>query len=198
MRKILLLLLSVALSWNASAQLSKRSYSWDWSIGHPIGALSDFIDATSVRGFSFAYQAPLTDNQSIGIELGWNVFYQEFDYVSYTDGTATISGAQYRYLNSYPVVLAWQYHFQPEENFDFFAGLGTGLIRHRQEVDMGLFALPLDAWQFVIRPEAGVIWNYSDYSALKLGVRYYGSFSDNDLPSRSFVTTNIGLVFTTF
>jgi hypothetical protein len=182
----------------SSAQLSKRSYSWDWSIGHSVGALNDFIDVNSSRGFSFTYQSPLNDNQSIGIELGWNVFYQKLDYATYTDGTSSISGTQYRYLNSYPVLLSWQYHFSPEDDYDFFVGLGTGLVRLKQEVDMGLFAIQDDAWQFVIRPEAGLIWNYSDYSALKFGVRYYGAFSDNDLPSRSYITTNIGLVFTTF
>lgn len=183
---------------SASAQLEKRSFSWDWSIGHTVGDFGDFINETSLRGFSFTYQSPLNDNQSIGIELGWNVFYQDMDYDTYTLGTASLSGRQYRYVNSYPVLLAWQYHFQPEENYDFYAGLGAGLVRHVQEVNMGLFAIPTRSWQFAIRPEAGAIWNYSDYSALKFGVRYYASFSNNEMPNRSFITTNIGLVFSSF
>lgn len=198
MKKLVFLSLAIITGLSASAQLDKKSFSWDWSIGHAVGDFGEFIDATSLRGFSFTYQSPLNDNQSIGLEFGWNVFSQEMEYATYTEGTFSLSGRQWRYVNSYPVLLAWQYHFQPEETTDIYIGLGTGLIRHVQEVNMGLWALPQDSWQYTIRPEGGLIWNYSDYSALKFGVRYYGSFSNNEMASRSFVTTNIGLVFSKF
>lgn len=40
----------------------------------------------------------------VGVDAGWNVFYEKKDYDTYTGGTESLSGIQYRYQNSVPLL----------------------------------------------------------------------------------------------
>lgn len=192
------LTLALGLNTAAQAQLSQKTYSWEYSVGFPMGDFGDFIDATSFRGVAFSYQNPVSDHVSFGFEIGWNVFYQDMGEVSYTEGSATLTGDQFRYVNSYPLLVQGQYHFKPEDTFDFYAGLGIGVIDHVQAVDLGLYRILDEGWQFALRPEAGILFNLKPGTSFRFAAKYYGSFADGDLPSRSFLTLNAGLVFMQF
>jgi len=188
----------MGLAVQARAQLSQKTYSWEYSVGIPVGSFGDFIEETSFRGVAFSYQNPVSDHFSFGFEIGWNVFYEDAGEASYTEGSSTITGDQFRYVNSYPLLLQGQYHFMPEEPFDFYAGLGLGVINHVQAVDLGLYRIQEEAWQFALRPEAGILYKVKPGTSFRFALKYYGSFADGDLESRSFLSLNAGLVFMEF
>jgi hypothetical protein len=191
----ILLLASTALhaqSWE------KKDFSYEYSMGIPVGSLADFINETSFRGFTFAYQNPISDNISFGLEASWNVFNQELPYATYTIGTESITGEQFRYLNSYPILLGAQYHYRPTTEVDLALGLGMGIAGQYQAVDMGQYRISESSWQFLMRPELIANYEIGMDTDFRISAKYYGAFSNNTLDGRSFVAINVGFAFHRF
>ena len=96
---IVIAFLTLTLSSNSYGQGTFTNITYDMSI--PFGNTADFISKTSFRGFSFDIGRYLTDNLAIDLRFSWQTFYEEMPFDSYYDGTQTVTGKQYRYINSY-------------------------------------------------------------------------------------------------
>jgi opacity protein-like surface antigen len=160
----------------------------------PFGNAHDFIDDISFRGYALGYHYFLTPEISVGIDGGFNSFYQRRDYDTYTEGTVSISGIQYRYLNTLPIHLTGRYLFLPNQRLRPFVGLGLGTVYATRRVDMGLFSTRNSDWMISIKPEAGIKYLINNRFALSLSARYYHTFDTNDLNAQPFGTVNLGLV----
>jgi hypothetical protein len=192
-RKTILLTLLVGATMSAQAQ--QNVYVFEYSMGFPTGDLRDYIDEPSFRGFNFGYRYMLDDNRALGLDMGWQTFFEKKDYATYTDGTSSISGVQYRYTNAFTASLQIDQVFNEGGDIRPFIGMGAGTSYMRRTVDMGLYRLERDPWQFMLQPEAGV-WLYAaNGNAVMLNFSYYWGFETKQLDAQSFLAVGLAYAF---
>jgi opacity protein-like surface antigen len=174
-----------------------QSYStFNYSIGIPTSDLGDYISKTSWRGLSYDYRKLVQPNIGVGVTVGWNVFYEEKAYDTYTLDNRSLSGKQYRYSNNFPLLVAADYYLKPGEDLNPFIGLGIGTMYTNRVTDMGIYRLEQDSWAFAFQPEIGIKYMVSDYAGLNLSAKYfYGMEAGSISGAQSFLTLNIGYVF---
>jgi outer membrane protein len=193
MKKILVFALLIY-SLGAAAQNSVTTI--QYSIGFGTGDLGSYINKASFRGFIIDYRKLLQPNIGVGVDMGWNAFYEEKPYDTYTSGSNDISGKQFRYNNQFPMLVAADYFLSPGEKINPFAGLGIGTMYSLRNTDMGTWTLEQNAWHFALCPEAGVLLNIKQGLDFSLSAKYYHGFKSGDLPAQSYFTLNFGFVFT--
>ncbi|MBY5951430.1 outer membrane beta-barrel protein [Algoriphagus marincola] len=161
----------------------------------PLGNTSDFIDQSALRGINIEYQRFVTREIAVGGEVGHLTLYKREENKVYTEGTASLSGVQYRYQYAYPILVTGSYFPVVEGKVKPYAGLGIGTIAHDRRIDMGIFTSQDTHWQFAIRPEVGLIIEPTSQIGFKLGAKYYSSFESNNLAGQSNLGINFGIVF---
>jgi hypothetical protein len=196
MKKIMIMLAIFACTEAAFAQ---SSFTMSYPISFPMGDLKDYVGKTSFRGFILEFYKRQKQNIDIGLESGWLVFYQREDSKVYTEGTASISGIQYRYTNSVPILASAKfYKLSNDKITEPYIGIGLGTLYVNRATDFGLYRITNEAWQFCIRPELGVQVKMQNGVSGLLGVKYYAAFGNSDLYGQSFLSINFGLVFSAF
>jgi len=168
------------------------SISYDMSFG--TGDLGEYITAPSFRGASMQYRNAVAHNILVGADLAWNVFYEKRDYDTYTSGTETLSGIQYRYQNQVPILVSVDYMFSPDKDFRPYIGLGIGTMYTERYTAMGVWFVEENPWQFALKPEAGMMYNVSYSTAIKLGVKYLTGFGGK-LGTQGYVTVSVGFAW---
>lgn len=167
-----------------------------YSIGFGTGDIGDFISNTSFRGISFDYRHHIDPNIAIGAHVGWNTFYAEEPYQTYTIDNESLTGRQYRYSNNFSMLATGSYFFKPHETISPFAGLGVGTVYTRRNTDMNLYTVEQDAWNFALQPEAGVYFQTADLVAIVVSLKYMHGFQAGELDTdQSYLSINIGLAF---
>lgn len=192
MKKIFILaLISGALSIPALAQ---NTFSIQYSLAFG-GTINDFITSTSVRGATFEYKIMPQPNLGIGLDAGWNHFYERRAYDTYTSGTQSLSGVQYRYTNSVPIFVTTSYFFSPGDKINPFVGLGVGTIFFSRYMDMGQFRITDEEWHFALKPEFGVLVSLAPDMDLILAYRLMNGFATSDSEQQNYMTFNVGFVW---
>jgi outer membrane protein len=194
MKKLLYILLFTIFSSSAYSQTS--IFAMEYSMGFASGDLGDYMNTASFRGFTMDYRKMTTPNVGVGFDIGWNAFYEKLPYDTYTKGTVSLSGKQYRYSNHFPMLLAADYFLKPDQELNPYVGLGIGTMYSLRNTDMNLYTLEQDAWQFSLRPEIGFLIQPSPNVALMVCSKYYYGFKGGDLEAQGFFTINVGLVLT--
>lgn len=176
-----------------------NNFTMSYPIAFPTGDLSDYISKTSFRGINFEFNRMVKSNMSVGLEVGWNVFYEDAGVTQYKDQTVTITGKQYRYTNSVPILAGVQFHPSTgNKNMAPYVGIGLGTLYSNRATDFGLYRITNEAWQFAIRPEAGFVFKTSSGVSPFIGVKYYWPFEGGGLDGQNFLSVNIGLKFFQF
>jgi outer membrane protein len=165
-----------------------------YDMSFAMGDMGSYISAPSFRGASAQYRYAATHNILVGIDAAWNVFYERKDYDSYTSGTQTLSGVQYRYQNQVPLLVSADYVFTPDKDFQPYIGLGIGTMYSERTTQMGIWYLEENPWQFAVKPEVGMMYKVSNGSALKLGLKYYAGMG-GDLDTQGYLTVSLGFAF---
>ncbi len=192
MKKILfLLLVSGVFTVPAFAQ---HSFSMQYSMGFG-GTINNFITSTSLRGATFEYKIYPDPSFSIGLDAGWNHFYERHAFDTYTSGNTSYSGVQFRYADAVPIYITGNYYFSPGNKVNPFLGVGVGTIYLSRYLDMGIFRITEDEWHFGVKPEGGALVNLSPDMDLILSLRYNKAFATTDTADQSYMTFNIGFVW---
>jgi hypothetical protein len=195
MKKILIPVLILCISFPVMVRAQQSYTSIQYQIGFGMGDLGDYISNTSFRGVSIEYHGYINDNVSAGAEVGWNVFYERKDYDTYSAGTESVSGIQYRYSNHIPILVTGEYSLRPGEKLNPYINLGIGTMYSRRKTDMGQFYLQEEAWHFALKPEIGLIYDLSFNAGFKIGAKYYTGFAAGDLETQSYLAISAGLIF---
>jgi outer membrane protein W len=197
MKKIFFLLLIVTCTKWVQAQ-HQSDFIISYPIGFPMSNLKDYISKTSFRGINMEFNKRVKPYLDVGLEVGWNVFYEKVT-GPYKNGTTTISGVQYRYVNAVPIIAGVKYYKEGKGMAEPYIGLGIGTLYVDQSTDAGLYRFSVDAWQFCARPEIGVILRAKNDPSIGvlLGLKYYAAFNTKDLDGQSYLTFNVGIVFST-
>jgi len=193
----LILLVVFALVLTARQAFSQSTFAVQYAINFPLGNTADNIGATSFRGISLDYRYNIQPNIAIGIGTGWYTFYEQKNYGTYSndDGSLAISGVQYRYINSAPILLVGDYYFSPEEKFSPFVGLGIGITYNEVRTQMSQYYVNTDTWQFSLAPEVGVTVAGTTGVSGFLSARYNSNFKTSELDAQSYLTLNVGVKF---
>lgn len=186
------LILSLITVYSAFAQ---STFTVEYSMSFGTGDTKDYISSPSFRGFAMEYKRYVSPKLSVGGEVSWNVFYERRAFDTYTAGTISLSGVQYRYINAVPIMLNVNYHLKPGEKINPFVGLGIGAMSMNRYTTQGVYALTQDTWNFGLKPELGVLINTSGAMDILLTGKYYYGFEAGDLPAQSYFAFNIGFVF---
>ena len=195
MKKILLITAFCLCS--IGALLAQSNTSVYYSIGFATGDLGDYIGEPSFRGIGLDYNKMIQPNIGVGFSIGWNVFYEDKPYDTYTVDNVSLSGKQYRYSNHWPMLLSGSYYLKPGEAINPFVGLGVGTIYTLRNTNMNLYTVELDAWNFALQPQVGVQFSVDDATAITLIAKYNNAFQaggelDTD---QSYFTINLGFAF---
>jgi outer membrane protein len=195
MKKIIAIIILLTAGYGfVSAQQSYTSV--NYVISFPTGDLNEYASKTSFRGFMFQYRGGVMNEYlAVGCDLGWNAFYEEKDYDTYTEGTASISGRQWRYSNHYPLLLSADYFIRPGEDFNPYISFGLGTMYTNRKVLFGSFTILQEAWHFAIKPEAGFIYDVHNNTGVKFSAMYHVGFKSKDIETQSYISLNLGMVF---
>ena len=193
MKKIFLLLSVVIAGVTVYAQ--HNSFTMSYPMALPMGNLHDYIGATSFRGFNIEFNRRQKPNLEVGLETGWQTFYQRVDSKTYTDGSASITGVQYRYTNIAPILAGVKF-YKVSDTWSPYAGVGLGVMYVNRSTDFGLYRISTETWPFTIRPELGVLYHFQPGVSAMLGAKYYAAFNTNDLDGQPYLSINVGFVFT--
>jgi len=194
MKKIFFVVMLAGIITATHLKAQENLFSIQYSIGFATGDLKDFNSSASFRGMSFEYRYMMQPNIGVGLETGYNLFYDRLDYATYTQGTQSLSGIQYRYTHAVPVLAAFDYYLKPDTQFNPFVGLGLGTLYTYRDLDMGMFTLESDVWQFALRPQIGVMIT-TPSADLIVAAKYFSGFKANDTEGQQYFTINVGLVF---
>jgi outer membrane protein W len=194
MKKIFFVVLLTGIITATQVQAQDSFYSIQYSMGFATGNLKEFNESASFRGMSFEYCYMMQPTIGVGLETGYNLFYDRLDYATYTQGTQSLSGIQYRYTHAVPVLAAFDYYLKPDTQFNPFVGLGVGTLYTYRDLDMGMFTLESDVWQFALRPQIGVLIT-TPSADLIVAAKYFSGFKANDTEGQQYFTINVGLVF---
>jgi outer membrane protein len=194
MKKIFFVFLLTGIITATQVKAQESIFSVQYSMGFGMGDLKDFNSSASFRGMSFEYRYLMQPAIGIGFETGYNLFYDRMDYATYTRGTESLSGIQYRYTHAVPVLAAFDYYIKPDTQINPFVGLGIGTLYANREVDMGMFTRQDDAWQFALRPQIGTMINTNNINLI-LAAKYMMGFEANSMDATNYFTINVGIVF---
>ena len=193
MKKTIITAVLAVMTLTAFSQLNLTSL--QYSMGFGAGEMHNYISNPSFRGFTFDYRKQVRENVAVGLELGWNVFYQEMGDGTYEYNNVTYAGKQWRYSNHWPILFAADYYAVNEGKFVPYGGLGLGTMYSLQNTDMGTWTLEKDAWHFAIKPELGVLIKAAPGVGFNLVGKYYYGLKAGDLPAQGYFTVNFGFVF---
>jgi opacity protein-like surface antigen len=167
----------------------------NYSVGLPTGKTSGFIDRISWRGAGVEAGKFLGDRLSLGLAGSWNVYYKSAGTATLEiNPTTTVSGMEFRYINSFPIMAKVNYYLGNIDGFNPYVGLGGGGLYVRQESQIGGLVLENNGWQPGLFPEAGFRIALPRIN-LALSARYHHGFGTSTLSQLSYLSANIGLVW---
>ena len=204
MSKLAIPLALAAVTAVSAATASAESLSTiTYTISAPVGDTKEFIDSTSFLGVDFNYRHFLSDRVSVGGSVGWNVFDQkrtELATIRTDDFNGDISGTQFRYINSFPIMATAHYYLGNTDGTHAYVGGRAGLYYVKQRLELGTVAFAKDGWQFGVVPEVGVIAPINYSTKFIANVQYNlpvssGTFLGGESRSWQSIAFNVGIAF---
>lgn len=196
MKKIFVIAVFTLFISAQSAYCQQPGYwSVQYATGFGSGDLAEYISQPSFRGGLIEYRKAIVDNVLVGAELGWSVFYEKKESDTYTSGTESLSGIQYRTQNAIPILVSAEYLLSTENALKPYVGFGIGTMYSERSTDMGQWRLKENPWSFAVKPELGLLYEMSYSTSFKLAAKYYNAFKTGQLDSQGYFSISAGLAF---
>ncbi|MDY3033736.1 MAG: OmpW family outer membrane protein [Odoribacter sp.] len=202
MKKLFILTLCLI---GISPLLKAQVFNVNYHMTLPFSKVKDYTDKASFRGFDVEYHQFMSDNCSVGAAIGWDVFYQDKQKTSGNfrfnndNNIYTITGNQYRYINTVPMLAIGRYYFTaPNSTFRPYFGVGVGTQWTEKKLEVGQYTSTVSRWQFALAPEIGTYISICSQFGFNAGVRYnYATKAAHGrVPEISSLTFNIGILLT--
>ena len=200
MKKLFIpIFISVLCFGSANAQSNwrmKDMMTVNWQIATPLS--TTYLKETSLAGGSFEYRHFLKPNVSIGGGISWNSFEQYIPPRVYEkpDGSAAIYTDFVHQVYTLPIYLNAHYYFNGGDKMKPYAGIGLGAQYSEQSAYYNIFVSEEDNWGFVARPEAGLLYRFSNYFGLHANVGFNYATNKNEalkIDELKHVYYNIGI-----
>jgi opacity protein-like surface antigen len=174
-------------------------YSLSYIFSFPTASTADFVsNSVSYRGLGVEWDSPIGATRfHLGISFRWIYFRNVDDHGTYVVDNTTATGRLYRSIEAFPLVLHLKYPFliAPNSRFFPFAGIGVGSTYGRKELDIGALSRNQYGWQFVMTPEAGVLYKLSKNNEMAaiLDLRYDAGFGSDAIGGISHFSVALGI-----
>ncbi|MFV1979987.1 MAG: hypothetical protein ACC655_02445 [Rhodothermia bacterium] len=200
-----ILLIAVLFGFGAAqvsrAQSNLTSISYEMSL--PLSDTKNLINSTSFIGFMFDTRRFVQPNTTIGVSFGLHVFDDKVDdeliqLEGVFEGSRNLDiwGTQYRYINSWPLMLNSFYYFGDRRStVRPYLGTGVGAFIARRRLDAGLSSLAETKWQFGHSPELGFLYDMGELNLLLKATYNYGLKSGN-AKALQYATIAVGFAWT--
>lgn len=192
MKKLFITALFTAAVISASAQeYTRLSYPISWGAN----STGEQIPGTSWVGLQFELGHEVHSNATVGFETGWVTLYDELKDVSATYGTTTVTGNQYRFLNTIPLLAKYTYYFDNSSSIVPFAAAAGGISWAKRTTDVGIYRFSEEEWPLTLSGELGISFEM-DYSSSFTVSAYYQYLAERqDLAAQSFYGLRIGFLW---
>ena len=176
----------------------KGSNEWhgNWEFGVPVG--NNFVTSFSALGFSIGYSRFIQENTAVGIESGWNNYYEYAPRKTYEFESGAATTDLYKYIYTVPIVLNLTHYYKLNDVLSPFIRIGLGAQYSEQNLYYNVYETKNTNWGFVAIPEIGAIIHFNKFSpwGLNLAVRYkFSSNKATDLNINSIQTLNFAVGF---
>lgn len=173
-----------------------------YQLGIPIGNTHSYIQDVAWRGIGLDLQWMVKPTISVGLALGWNVFFQNVTTTitnpsgSGTSGTGVaITGNQDRSFNFFPLLADVRFLPKLKSNVRPFIGAGIGGYITTQYLGIGLYGFDKTAFQFGLAPELGVLIPIEGGAAIQISARYNMAFGGGGIPFQQWLGLNFGVAW---
>jgi opacity protein-like surface antigen len=164
-----------------------------------VGQLKDLVDKTSLRGVDVTILYGINDQLSVGLNAGFQDFYQKFPRAVYklSDGS-DISAVLTNSIQTIPLLATARYNFMPEARVQPYASAGIGgtFVTNRQFI--GEYPNDDNKIGFAARPGVGIYIPFRKQGevGINLGVNYnYIGYKQDDISNLSYLGFTIGIGF---
>ena len=140
----------------AHSQQGDLKLDLNYQLGFPMGNFKNLVSDASPRGWSGFVSYGITDQVSVGLEAGYQDFYQRFPRQVLHQPGSDISAVVTNSIQVMPIMLKAQYKFIPEGTVQPYAALGIGGNLIQYEKYYGQFVDGRSNFGFAAQPEAGV------------------------------------------
>ena len=177
---------------------SARAQDWVWGASYgfavPTGKTKDFADDFSWRNVTIeGRRVERGSNISFGLTASWNVFFEKTTETSELPGfPGHVTGTQYRYINSFPILANGHYYFGRPYKPRPFVGLNIGAYIIEERVEIGLLAAHETNWHFGGAPEIGIAIPHG-HQTIFVNARYHATTAAGHVPDQDYVTVSLGL-----
>lgn len=197
MKKFKLLLTVAALyfiSTTGYAQQGELKGIISYNVAMPTGSFKDVVDKTSFRGGDVLLSYGITDRLGIGLNIGYQDFYQKFPRAMYKleDGS-DISAVVTNSVQIIPALANVRYTFMDGMIKPYVAaGIGVGFISNSQFV--GEYENAENKAKFMARPEVGVAFALNHNIGIVVGANYnYLNYNSSGIDNMSHIGFKAGI-----
>ena len=174
---------------------------WESEGGGPAGFLHErdlarttLADNASWRGINLEYKKAVKENVTAGLSFGWHVFDEQTDEVLSGFGV-DISGDQFRYINSFPLLANVSYFLGKPGGVRPFIGADVGVYIMEHRLDIGLYSIHETNAHFGFGPEAGFAYPIKPNMSLLLTGRYNYALSAGSVDTQQYLNFGIGFAW---
>jgi outer membrane protein W len=158
------------------------------------------LGAGPVQGqswYALTYQPaqPLSNTQDFTNNFGWRGIGEQTDEVVSAFGV-DISGDQFRYVNSWPMLANATYFFGNQGGLRPFLGANVGAYVMQHRMDVGLYTIEETNVHFGFGPEAGVAIPVRPDLAAVLNTRLNYALAAGSVEDQSYLSFGIGVAWT--
>jgi outer membrane protein W len=170
-------------------------YALTYQPAQPLSNTQDFTNNFGWRGIGFEYRRQVKPNLALGLIFAWQVFDEQTDEVVSAFGV-DISGDQFRYVNSWPMLANATYFFGNQGGLRPFLGANVGAYVMQHRMDVGLYTIEETNVHFGFGPEAGVAIPIRPDLAAVLNTRLNYALAAGSVEDQSYLSFGIGVAWT--
>lgn len=170
----------------------------------PLSNTSWINDMTFAAG-KLGYRGFIRPNISAGLDFGWANFDQYVPTETRQVGNGAITSDYFNYIYTYSAVVSGQYYLKDEGEDRLFpyAGLGLGASTNEYVLYYNIYQDSERSWGFLARPEAGLLFRFTERSSLGVMVAVHYDFSTNksekfDYKNFSSIGFQLGIISMSF
>ena len=193
---LLVAILTGVLLFAARGSASAQDWLWGLAYGFavPAGNTQDFADDFSWRNFTVeARRIDENRNMSFGFNASWNVFFEKSNRTSVLPNVpGSVTGTQYRYLNSWPLLVSAHHYFGHPYRPRPYVGINLGGYIIEERIEIGLVAAHETNLHFGGAPEIGITYPRGN-QIWWLGARYHAIMKAGNVPDQNYLTVSLGV-----
>jgi hypothetical protein len=177
-----------------------------WNISFPLENSKEFSqDSESFLGAALEYRMFAHPNISLGVYAGWHVLNGETTRTIHIDTEggeglkADITGKQFRYINSFPIMINLNFYIGNPYRTQAYIGLGAGTMIIEERAELGVVTAKHMRWHIALAPEIGFKipfgYNFHGLASVKYHHAFPAKRITGDNYSHSYITINIGFAW---